>query len=71
MQRFCREAVIWKTFRHPNVLPLMGVTMEERHFVMVSEWMSNGNITQFLKDNVTANRLQLVFSSFWIPSLRS
>ena len=26
-QRFCREVVTWKTLRHPNVLPLLGVTM--------------------------------------------
>ena len=45
--------------------------MEDNRFVMVSEWMSNGNITEFLKDNDTADRLQLVFTSFRILSPRS
>ena len=51
----------WKTLRHPNVLPLLGVTMSEGplRFVMVSEWMKNGNINQFL-ECVDADRLKLV-----------
>ena len=52
---------MWKTLRHPNVLPLLGVTMSEDplRFVMVSEWMENGNINQFLR-RVDADRLKLV-----------
>jgi serine/threonine protein kinase len=50
----------WNTLRHPNVLALVGVTMTEQEFVMVSEWMENGNITTFLKTNINANRLDLV-----------
>ena len=51
----------WKTLRHPNVLPLLGVTMttEPYRFVMVSEWMENGTINEFLQ-HVDADRLELV-----------
>ena len=51
----------WKMLRHPNVLPLLGVTMTENppRFVMISEWMENGNIIQFLR-RVDADRLKLV-----------
>ena len=59
-QRFCREVVTWKTLRHPNVLPLLGVTMTETRFVMVSEWMEKGNINEFVKRNAETNRLMLV-----------
>ena len=59
-QRFCREVVAWRTFRHPNVLPLLGATMAENRFVMVSEWMEKGNINEFLRANVDADRLGLV-----------
>ena len=50
----------WKTLRHPNVLPLIGVTMSETHFAMVSDWMVNGNINDFVKARPDANRLELV-----------
>jgi hypothetical protein len=52
--------VEWKSLRHPNVLPLLGVTMTEIWPVMVSDWMVNGNINEFVKANVNADRLELV-----------
>ena len=57
----------WKTLRHPNVLPLLGVTMSEGpfQFVMVSEWMKNGNINQFLK-RVDTDRFKLVCLLFGV-----
>ena len=59
-QTFCKEAVTWKALRHPNVLPLLGVTMGEKLFAMVSEWMVNGNINEFIKTYRNTNRFELV-----------
>jgi serine/threonine protein kinase len=59
-QRFCREGVAWKHLRHPNILPLLGVTISEHRFSMVSEWMDNGNINQFIEKYPHANRPMLV-----------
>ena len=28
-QRFCKEAIRWKALNHPNVLPLLGVTIDK------------------------------------------
>jgi serine/threonine protein kinase len=64
MQKFCKEFVPWKALRHPNVLPLLGVIMTETKFAMVSEWMSNGNINQFVPAHQDANRFELVSSPF-------
>ena len=50
----------WKALRHPNVLPLLGVIMTENEFSMVSEWMPNGNINQFVAAHRGANRFELV-----------
>jgi len=58
--RFCREAVAWKALRHENILPLLGVTMTEGQLVMVSEWMENGSIDEFVKAHTNANRLELL-----------
>ena len=57
----------WNSLRHPNVLPLLGVTMSYKHFAMVSEWMTNGNVNEFIKANRDANRFELVgfHSCFW------
>ena len=54
----------WRTLQHPNVLPLIGVTMTETQFAMVSEWMANGNINNFVKAHPDVNRLGLVGFSF-------
>ena len=42
------------------MLPLIGVTMSEIHFAMVSEWMENGNINEFVRTHPDTNRLELV-----------
>ena len=66
-QTFCKEVVTWKTLRHPNVLPLLGVTMGEGLFAMVSDWMINGNINEFIKAHRDTNRFELVgfYSHHW------
>jgi hypothetical protein len=64
LKGFCRDVVVWKALRHPNVLPLLGVTMTENRFVMASEWMVKGDINEFVKANVNADRLELVRFSF-------
>ena len=50
----------WRTLRHQNVLPLLGVKMGERQFAMASELMANGNIIKFVKTYRDANRFELV-----------
>ena len=59
-QGFCREVVAWKHLRHPNILPLIGVTFSESHFAMVSEWMDHGNVNEFIRIDPDANRTALV-----------
>ena len=59
-QRFCKEVMTWKALRHPNVLPLLGVMMDNNQLAMVSEWMANGNINEFIKTHRDANRFELV-----------
>ena len=51
---------MWTGLRHSNVLPLIGATMIDTQFAMVTEWMVNGNINEFLKAHTDADRLGLV-----------
>lgn len=60
MQKFCKEVVVWKTLHHPNVLPLIGVKMSENEFAMISDWMANGNINDFIRAHPGINRITLV-----------
>ena len=59
-QGFCKEVMSWKALCHPNTLPLLGVMMSDNQFMMVSEWMADGNITQFIKTHRDVNRFKLV-----------
>lgn len=51
---------MWRALHHPNVLPLLGVTMTETHLVMVSEWMDNESIKQFVQRKSDMDQLGLV-----------
>ena len=59
----------WKALHHPNVSQLLGVTMTENRFVMVSEWANNGNVTEFVKVHTDVNRPELVCTPFCNPAL--
>ena len=59
-QRFCKEVITWNALSHPNVLPLLGMTMGSQEFVLVSEWMENGNINEFIKAHKDVDRFELV-----------
>ena len=60
----------WNALCHPNVLPLLGITTGKNLFAMVSEWMVNENINEFVKAHREANPLELVrFHSYHIPRL--
>ena len=63
-QRLCREIIGWKHLSHPNILPLLGISVPANaySFCILTEWMYNGNIMKYTKSNPGANRLQLVRS---------
>jgi len=49
---------MWKYLAHPNILPLLGVTITPPQ--LVSTWMPGGNLPEYVKENPDADRLQLV-----------
>ncbi|KAK7044762.1 kinase domain-containing protein [Favolaschia claudopus] len=50
IQEFGREALIWRQLSHPNLLPFFGLYYLETRICLVSPWMSNGHILQFLEN---------------------
>jgi len=65
VQRFCKEVAMWRNLSHPNVLSLIGVpdTLGDGRFSMVSEWMVNGNIADYVRSKA-GNHLKLVGYNF-------
>ncbi|KAJ7575964.1 kinase-like domain-containing protein [Mycena floridula] len=51
LQDVCREALVWKQLDHPGVLKFLGVSMDmfAPSFCLVSPWMDNGNINEYLQ----------------------
>ncbi|KAJ7235054.1 kinase-like domain-containing protein [Mycena rebaudengoi] len=49
MKDFGREALIWRQLSHPNLLPFFGLYYWDERLCLVSPWMENGNVLQFLK----------------------
>jgi serine/threonine protein kinase len=57
-QSFFEEAVIWGRLRHPNIVPFVGITTDLSQ--VVSEWMPNGNMREFIERNPGTDRIGLV-----------
>ena len=68
LQDFFREAITWKQLSHPNILPLIGVTLVDKEYAMISPWMGGGTIVKFLKKN-DCNPLELARAEFHLISL--
>lgn len=53
LQRFYREALIWRQLRHPHILAFMGIDQDalsgRGSLSMVSSWMTRGTLMQYLK----------------------
>ncbi|EMD33245.1 hypothetical protein CERSUDRAFT_142885 [Gelatoporia subvermispora B] len=62
LKTFCREAILWKRLRHPNITPFRGIdsTSFEPGWAIVCDWMPRGTIADYLRSNTAANRLRLI-----------
>ncbi|KAG8718646.1 hypothetical protein FRC09_012357 [Ceratobasidium sp. 395] len=54
-----RELYIWSKHAHPNITQLFGVAHFQGRIAMVSPWMSNGNLTQYLARFPYIDRLRI------------
>lgn len=58
---WCKEIVVCRNLSHPNVLSFLGVvSMDSLPLCIVSKWMQNGNISEFLKRDGQFNRRPLL-----------
>jgi len=55
-----KEVVSWKRLSHPNVLSFLGVSTDMFKLCMVSEWMPQGNISNYVATHPDADRTSLL-----------
>ena len=48
---FLEEAAIMKEMRHPNLVQLLGVCTREPPYYIVTEFMSRGNLLDYLRNS--------------------
>jgi len=57
---YCKAAIVSKRMNHPNVLSIEGVAPELFRYGMVSQWMSNGDMLDYVTRHPEVNRLELL-----------
>ncbi|KIO21236.1 hypothetical protein M407DRAFT_29160 [Tulasnella calospora MUT 4182] len=60
IRRFQREADIWCRLQHPHILKFLGTYIHETHLHLVSPFMNNGTLLEYVKDRLGANRVRLL-----------
>jgi serine/threonine protein kinase len=63
LQKVSYETLIWRQLRHSNILPflcLYHVNNNRARIGLVSPWMENGNVQQYLRQVPDADRVSLV-----------
>ncbi|KAF5378042.1 hypothetical protein D9757_011511 [Collybiopsis confluens] len=65
-KEFLHEALIWRQLKHPNVLPLLGVSSELffPSFCLISPWMANSNVVSYLRRNPQHSFSQTAISRY-------
>ncbi|KAJ6469290.1 kinase-like domain-containing protein [Mycena sanguinolenta] len=48
-ESFGHEALIWRQLSHPNVLPFFGLSHFDKRLSLVSPWMENGTMVEYLR----------------------
>ncbi|EUC56081.1 tyrosine kinase domain protein, partial [Rhizoctonia solani AG-3 Rhs1AP] len=59
LKRLTREIYNWSKFKHENIHQLLGVIMFQGRVGMVSKWMANGNLQEYLLEKKNADKYRL------------
>ena len=55
-----RELCIWARLQHENILPLIGMAVIDGAPVLASEWMENGTMNEYLRNQEKVDILAMV-----------
>ncbi|KAF9447205.1 hypothetical protein P691DRAFT_671944, partial [Macrolepiota fuliginosa MF-IS2] len=59
LKAYTREMILWGGMRHPNIMPFYGtfyLDEECKKLCLLSPWMNNGNVVDYLKKNPDVDR---------------
>ncbi|KAG8739575.1 hypothetical protein FRC10_005435 [Ceratobasidium sp. 414] len=59
LKNVAREIYAWSKLKHPNVLELVGLSMFRGQISIVSAWMENGTLPEYIVANPGVDRYQL------------
>ncbi|QRV89038.1 actin-like ATPase domain protein [Ceratobasidium sp. AG-Ba] len=59
LKRAARELYTWSRLKHPNILELVGLAQFQHYVAMISPWMGNGTLLEYIKRNPTVDRRQI------------
>ncbi|KAJ7827425.1 kinase-like domain-containing protein [Mycena leptocephala] len=62
LQKFAKEALVWQYLKHPNIVKFHGVdvtTFPAPTMAMVSSWMSQGNVLNYMAGNSPVSRYSI------------
>ncbi|KAG9100251.1 hypothetical protein FRC06_004355 [Ceratobasidium sp. 370] len=59
LKNIAREIYAWSKLRHPNILELIGLSTFRGQISIVSSWMENGTLPEYVSKHPEADRFQL------------
>ncbi|QRW06865.1 Tyrosine kinase catalytic domain protein [Ceratobasidium sp. AG-Ba] len=59
IKNIAREIYVWSRLKHENILNLTGLAMFQEDFSIVSPWMENGTLLQYVSRRPEVNRYNL------------
>ena len=60
MKRSAREAETWRKLDHPNILPFLDVLKRSDYIYLVSPFIENGSLMEFIQRHPDVDRARLV-----------
>ncbi|KAG8770065.1 hypothetical protein FRC12_004537 [Ceratobasidium sp. 428] len=60
LKHAAREIHTWSRLKHDNIVELLGLAHFRDHLAMVSPWMDNGTLLEYLERNPAADRCRLI-----------
>ncbi|QRV74277.1 Tyrosine kinase catalytic domain protein [Ceratobasidium sp. AG-Ba] len=60
LKRVDREIHAWSCLNHPNILELLGLAQFRGQIAMVSPWMNNGSLLEYINRNPSVDRYTLL-----------
>ncbi|XP_058630423.1 tyrosine-protein kinase ABL1 isoform X1 [Onychostoma macrolepis] len=70
VEEFLKEAAVMKEIKHPNLVQLLGVCTREPPFYIITEFMTHGNLLDYLRDcnHEEVNAVVLLYMATQISS---